>query len=166
MRLKHNNMHEPSQGPLWRLVRRLFHFYWRFSRGMTLGVRAVVLSPEGEVFLVRHSYTPGWHLPGGGVEPGQTLVDALAAELAEEGNILLDGPPALHGFFLNRSASRRDHVAVFVVRGFSVIGPRAADAEILEARFFPLAALPAGTTPGTQRRIAEAVDGAAPTPYW
>ena len=25
------------------LLRRIFHFYWRFARGMTLGVRAVVL---------------------------------------------------------------------------------------------------------------------------
>ena len=28
------------------LLRRAFHLYWRFARGMTLGVRAVVLDGE------------------------------------------------------------------------------------------------------------------------
>ena len=73
------------------VLRRLFHLYWRFARGMTLGVRAVVLDGENRVFLVKHSYVAGWHLPGGGVEVGETLRDALQRELAEEGRIELVG---------------------------------------------------------------------------
>src|ERR1700709_2464574 len=94
------------------VVRRILHLYWRFARGMTLGVRAVVLDRDDRVFLVRHSYVPGWHLPGGGVEGGQTFGDALRRELAEEGRIELAGDPALHGIFLNSHVSPRDHVAV------------------------------------------------------
>ncbi|MEM9842987.1 MAG: NUDIX domain-containing protein, partial [Pseudomonadota bacterium] len=37
---------------------------------MTLGVRAIVENAEGQVLLVRHTYTPGLYLPGGGVERG------------------------------------------------------------------------------------------------
>ena len=37
------------------LLRRLFHAYFLVVRGMTLGVRAVVLDAENRVFLVRHS---------------------------------------------------------------------------------------------------------------
>src|SRR6201991_4393013 len=100
------------------LLRGVLHFYWRFARGMTLGVRAVVLDGDNRVFLVKHSYVAGWHLPGGGVEVGETFRDALQRELMEEGRIEITGEPDLHGMFLNRHVSRRDHVAVYVIRQF------------------------------------------------
>src|SRR5262249_47385450 len=96
-------------------LRRALHLYWRFARGLTLGVRAVVLDGSGRVFLVKHSYVEGWHFPGGGVEPGETVRDALERELLEEGNIRPVEAPALHGVFYNPAGSRRDHIAVFVV---------------------------------------------------
>ena len=46
-------------------IRRVLHVYWRFARGMTLGVRALVIGEDGRIFLVKHSYVNGWHLPGG-----------------------------------------------------------------------------------------------------
>ena len=94
------------------LIRRLLHFYWRFSRGATLGVRAMVIDGAGRIFLIKHSYVDGWHLPGGGVETGETFLGALARELAEEGNIVMTAPPVLHGIFFNKRTSRRDHVAL------------------------------------------------------
>src|ERR1700730_17748130 len=100
------------------IVRRLFHLYWWATRGMTLGVRGVVVDGTGRVFLVEHSYVAGWHFPGGGVEVGETLRDALARELVEEGNIVLTGTPSLHGVYFHDAYSRRDHIAVFVVRDF------------------------------------------------
>src|SRR6266849_7398291 len=91
-------------------VRRVLHFYWRFARAMTLGVRALVIDGKGRIFLVKHSYVSGWHLPGGGVEAGETIAQALARELREEGNIELDAPSRLHGIYFNDRESRRDHV--------------------------------------------------------
>lgn len=147
-------------------VRRFLHLYWRFSRGLTMGVRAIVVDGQGRVFLIRHSYVAGWHLPGGGVEPGETLIAALTRELAEEGNITLAEPPALHGVFFNSRVSRRDHVAVFVVRGFHQAQPPQPNREIIEHRFFAPDALPEGTTPGTRRRIAEVLRGVPIAERW
>ncbi len=148
------------------LLRRLFHLYWRIVRGMTLGVRGVVLDQNNRVFLVKHSYVAGWHLPGGGVEAGETIGDALARELEEEGGIALVGAPLLHGVFFNARISRRDHVAVYVVRDFvQQGGPRHAH-EIIDHGFFAPDALPADATRGTRARLDEVLKGAAVSQRW
>jgi len=147
-------------------LRRMFHLYWRFARGMTLGVRAVVLDGENRVFLVKHSYVSGWHLPGGGVEVGETFGDALRRELVEEGRIEMLGEPVLHGVFLNSHVSRRDHVAVYLVRHFSQDRPPEPNREIVASGFFEPGALPAETTEGTRLRISEVLENRPPIAIW
>jgi 8-oxo-dGTP pyrophosphatase MutT (NUDIX family) len=147
-------------------IRRFLHAYWRLWRGLTLGVRGIVVDGQGRVFLVRHSYVAGWHLPGGGVEPGETLMAALARELAEEGNIVLAETPPLHGLFFNSRVSRRDHVAVFLVRAFRQDGPPQANNEVVEHGFFHPDQLPDETTPATRRRIAEVFHGVPVAERW
>lgn len=151
---------------LTRMLQRVLHGYWRVSRGLTLGVRAAVLDDAGRVLLIRHTYAPGWHLPGGGVEAGETVLEALRRELLEEARIEMTGEARLSGIFFNRSLSRRDHVLVYVVRAFRVIGPRAPDWEIAEARFFPVADLPEGTTRATRARLDEILSGRTLSANW
>ncbi|QOZ67030.1 NUDIX domain-containing protein [Bradyrhizobium arachidis] len=141
------------------LLRHVFHTYFLFVRGMTLGVRAVVLDADNRVFLVRHSYVSGWYLPGGGVDYGETMEQAMRRELKEEGDIDLTGEAVLHGIFLNSHISRRDHVAVYVVRQFRQDRLPEPNHEIAECGFFAISALPEGTTPGTRLRLAEVLDG-------
>ncbi|MCW5704253.1 MAG: NUDIX domain-containing protein [Bradyrhizobium sp.] len=148
------------------LLRRIFHLYWRIARGMTLGVRGVVLDAEGKVFLIHHTYVSGWQLPGGGVETGETLLEALQRELMEEGRIELLAQPVLHGLFLNRHVSRRDHVAIYVIREFRQDRMPEPNREIAACGFFAVDALPADTTEGTRRRIAEVVHGHKPIATW
>ena len=146
---------------------KFFHIYFVLKRPMTLGVRALVLNEaEGTVFLVRHTYVPGWHLPGGGVERGETLMQGLVKELREEGNIELTGAPQLFGVYHNSRVSARDHVAMYVVRRFSQTSFRLPDREIAECGFFPLNALPEATTQSTRRRIAEVLEGRAAEEIW
>lgn len=147
------------------MIRRLLHVWWRFSRGLTLGVRAAVLDREGRVFLVRHGYSPGWHLPGGGVETGESFRQAMARELAEEANVV-NAKPMLHGIFQNAAATRRDHVVVYVVREFDCTGPVIPSFEIQESGFFPLDRLPEGITAGTRRRLDEILNGAPVSETW
>jgi ADP-ribose pyrophosphatase YjhB (NUDIX family) len=148
------------------VISRGLHFYWRFSRPATLGTRAIVVDGTGRIFLVKHSYVEGWHLPGGGVETGETLLEALARELAEEGNIRLGAAPQLFGIYFNKRISRRDHVALFIVRDFRQDGNPRPNHEIVEHGFFPLDALPQDTSRGTRARVAEVFGGAAVSELW
>ncbi len=156
----------PLRRALEPFIRPLLHLYWRFSRPATLGARAMVIDASGRVFLIKHSYVDGWHLPGGGVETGETLLTALARELAEEGNILMTALPVLHGVFFNSRVSRRDHVALYIVREFRQDGQPVPNREIIAHGFFAPDALPTDTGRATRARIAEVFDGAPVGEVW
>ena len=146
---------------------RLFHTYFLLRRPMTLGARGVILDEAARsVFLIRHTYVPGWQFPGGGVETGHTIEHTLAKELMEEGNIELTARPQLFAIYHNAHASMRDHVALDVCRSFRQTAPRLPDREIAETGFFRLDALPEGTTAATRRRLAEILDGAEISLTW
>lgn len=150
-----------------RFPTRLFLLFQRYRRGLTLGVRAVVLDANDRVLLIRHSYTPGWHFPGGGVEPRETIAEAMARELEEESGIALTGDAELFGLYLQRRYAARDHVAVYLCRHWrQARQPKFPNMEIAEARFFPLDALPADTTGATRRRLAEIAEGAPRATEW
>jgi ADP-ribose pyrophosphatase YjhB (NUDIX family) len=140
-----------------RIVARLGGLINSVRRPVTLGVRAIVRDAEGRVLLVRHTYVPGWYLPGGAVDRGESVGDALKRELLEEANIQMMGPPRLLAIYFNPRGGS-DHVALFEVTRFEQTSPRIADHEILEARFFPVDALPEGTTPSTRARLAGTED--------
>lgn len=142
-----------------------FRVWWRFSRGATLGVRGLATDAEGRVLLVRHTYRPGWFLPGGGVESGETAVEAATREMMEEGGVEATAPPRLIGFYANHASFKNDHVALYA---FEAWRPCAftAHQEIAERGFFPRDALPEGVTEGTRRRLAEAFEGRPPSPHW
>jgi 8-oxo-dGTP pyrophosphatase MutT (NUDIX family) len=144
---------------------RLLHVYFAFSRGMTLGVRAACFDAEGRVFLVRHTYVPGWHLPGGGVERGETGIAALAKELREEGNLEMTSSPSLFHIYFNGRISGRDHVLLYRVDVVQT-APRGADREIAECGFFDPASLPDGATEATRRRLAELSGEADLSHHW
>jgi 8-oxo-dGTP pyrophosphatase MutT (NUDIX family) len=155
-----------SESRLRLLPNKALLFLAQMRRRLSLGVRAAAIDAENRVFLVRHSYVPGWYLPGGGVEPGETTEEALSREMMEEGGIALDGAPELFGLYLNRGMSHRDHVAFYVCRAWTQKRqPKVPNAEIIACGFFPMDDLPEGATAATRRRIEE-IGGAARSLIW
>jgi ADP-ribose pyrophosphatase YjhB (NUDIX family) len=151
---------------LYKLIRPVLARLSLLTRGMTMGVRGAAFDADGRVLLVKHSYVPGWHLPGGGVERGETAEQALARELSEEGNVTLTAVPVLVGLYHQPAFSPRDHVALYMVRGFTWPGKPAPNGEIIDVGFFSPDALPEDTTPATRRRLAE-IRGETPiAPVW
>lgn len=148
------------------LKTRLFHTWFLLTRPMTLGVRALAFDAEGRILLVRHTYIRGWHLPGGGVEWGQTMLDALARELREEANVEFGLPPRLQSVHLNTRVTKRDHVVLYLCENVRQAAPKQRDREIEEARFFRLDDLPETVAASTATRIGEFNNGTAADPFW
>jgi ADP-ribose pyrophosphatase YjhB (NUDIX family) len=137
-----------------------------FGPRLTLGVRLLALDAAGRVFLVRHSYLPGLHLPGGAVDPGETCREAAVREAAEEGGLTLAAPPALFHVYMNPVGGRHDHVVLFVARDARQDRPRSASLEILAAGFHPVEPMPSGATRATRDRIAEVLAGRPGSDIW
>lgn len=122
---------------------------------MTMCSRVLVYDDNGQVLLVKHKHDGLWHLPGGGVEVGETLQEGAVRELLEETGVEALAPPVLKSAHLNLEHSMRDHIFLLLVpewrqkEGFSTNG------EIEEIGFFLTSALPINTTSGTKLRIGE-----------
>ncbi|WP_108661706.1 NUDIX domain-containing protein [Acuticoccus kandeliae] len=136
---------------------------------VTLGVRCVLIDTEERVLLVRHTYSKGWHFPGGGVDPGESTREAAVRELREETGIVMAAMPDFFGLYWNRSLAQRDHVAVYVSRGHPAVDPALVSpqaSEIAEVRLASIHDLPEGLTGPTERRFAELLTGADRSEIW
>lgn len=146
----------------WQKLRmRTFLLFAGMVRHVTLGVRVAVLDGD-RVLLIRHSYVPGWQLPGGGVEPGESAPEAGARELFEEAGLVPVDGLELFGFYHQSNAvTDRDHVALYVCRQHRVARDFRPGLEITGAEWFRLDQPPEGIADSAARRMAE-LAGAAP----
>lgn len=152
--------------PASRLVGRLLQPYWRLTRGQTLGAQGLVIDAESRILLIRHTYRPGWHFPGGGVEWDETLETALRRELLEEADVIVGPSPQLFGIYANFALFPRDHVALFIVRDWRRDRPPKPSAEIAEHGMFTVSELPDSIAAGTRRRIGEVMEGVPRSEHW
>jgi 8-oxo-dGTP pyrophosphatase MutT (NUDIX family) len=160
-----NEDHKVSRSPLTKLRILLTRPVLRLTRGMTLGARTAVIDTEGRFMLVKQTYAPGWIFPGGGVERGETCEEAARREVEEEAFITPTGPLQFMGLYSNEREMRGDHLAFYVLRDFEQQA-FVANMEIADARFFHPTELPERMNGGSRRRIAELLQGLAPSLHW
>ncbi|MFC6198764.1 NUDIX domain-containing protein [Ponticaulis profundi] len=144
---------------------RVFQSYFRMTRPLTLGVRAIVEDDEARVLLVRHTYVSGWYLPGGGVEKHETAEDALERELIEEAGVKLTGRPDLLGMFSNHAIFPNDHVLLYHIPDWTAV-EMTSRGEIADFQFMALNALPGDLARGTKERLLEWKHGRSFSKYW
>jgi 8-oxo-dGTP pyrophosphatase MutT (NUDIX family) len=154
-----------AQNVLPRLFFRTHSAWLRLRRPLTLGARIAIRDEGGAFLLVRHTYRPGWFLPGGGVHKWESFEQCAIREAREEAGVEVTALDALFGLYTNFTAERCDHVALFVARDWRDAGFRRS-LEIAEARFFPFDDLPDTTTPAMRRRIDEIVGRRPRDSFW
>jgi ADP-ribose pyrophosphatase YjhB (NUDIX family) len=137
----------------------------RVTRGMTLGVRAVVRDDQGRFLVVRQSYTHGWIFPGGGVERGETPLQSLARELEEEAAVKLIGQPQMHGLFSNHANFPGDYVAVYCVSEYED-GTWQPSMEITGRAFLTREEIEQDCSDAMRRRLAELAGETEPAGIW
>jgi 8-oxo-dGTP diphosphatase len=114
-------------------------------RRPVVGVAVVARDEGGRYLLVRRADTGTWALPGGTLEWGETLRSCIDRELREETNAAPRSEPALVGVYSEPWRDPRFHgVTVLAECRVAAPDPKAENpVEILEARFFTEAELPA-----------------------
>lgn len=149
-----------------RLRTRAYLFVIGVKRHVTLGARAALI--EGDrVFLIRHTYLPGWQFCGGGVEAGESAELAAGREMEEETGYRATGPMQLFGLYhVSNNVTNRDHAALYLCRDFEQVRPFQPDMEIAEAGWFAIDALPPEVSPATRRRIGEIFFGEPASSTW
>ncbi|MBS0232389.1 MAG: NUDIX domain-containing protein [Proteobacteria bacterium] len=133
---------------------------------VTLGAQGLIVDEASRVLLIRHGYRPGWHFPGGGVERGEEVEDALVREVLEETGVIILQPPRLVGAYAHFAEYPGDHIVLFMIRHWRRDATPRPNTEIAEQAFFALDALPDGLSPGTFRRLQEVFGRAEPSSAW
>jgi 8-oxo-dGTP diphosphatase len=133
-----------------------------------LAVSAAIIR-DGKVLVVRRARKPAlgiYTLPGGGVETGETLVEAVTREVREETSLEI-APVALAG---HREAIMRDpqggverHFVILCFAARWLAGEPKLNEELDDARWLDPADLPAlRTTEGLAEIVAAAVERLTP----
>jgi len=128
------------------------------------GAHAMIEDGEGRVLLVRHTYMPGWFFPGGGVNRGEPALDAVKREMREEVGLQSCETCDLFGLYTRKHIWTTNVIAFFHVKG--ALLDFKPNAEIAEAKFFPLDAPPEGTGAGALRRFEERAKRKEKSLYW
>jgi len=119
----------------------------------TIGAFAIIFDAERRVLLSHRRDIDAWNLPGGGVETGETPVEAVMREVTEETGLEV-AVDRLVGVYTN--TRRDDIVFTFVCRVTG--GALQLTEESSDHRYCALTEMPRSLTPKNVERIREALE--------
>jgi ADP-ribose pyrophosphatase YjhB (NUDIX family) len=117
-----------------------------------IGVFALIFDDQGRILLGHRRDTNWWNLPGGGMELGETVDEAVRREVREETDLEVE-VERLVGVY---SKPQKQEV-VLTFRCHITGGTLQPTEETSESRFFPPDAIPANTLPKHRQRIEDAL---------
>jgi 8-oxo-dGTP diphosphatase len=117
-----------------------------------IGVFALIFNNEKQILLGHRRDIDWWNLPGGGMESGETVDEALCREVREETGLEVK-VERLIGVY---SKPQKQEV-VLTFRCQVIGGTLQSTEEIRESRFFTPDALPGNTLPKHRQRIEDAL---------
>ncbi len=132
---------------------KIVKIYWKIFRPQTLGVNLLLIN-DGKVLLVEHSYTKGYHFPGGGVKRGEMFDGALKREILEELGLDIYNLQ-LFGVYQNTKQGKIDTIIVFLSTQPVDLNKAKLSSEINRADFYSLDGLPPDISPGCRKRLQE-----------
>ena len=134
-------------------------------RRPVVGIAAAARTLDGRWLLVRRADTGEWALPGGTLEWGEALRDAVRRELAEEAGVDEVDLGEVSGVYSRPERDPRFHAVTVVVhaRVGAPVRPPQNPVEIREARFFLDQELPQKLSHGMSQMLDDARAGRR---YW
>lgn len=134
-------------------LKKIKDFIFSFLPFKTFGVQALVIKGKN-VLLIKHTYISGWYTIGGGVERGESCLQAIIRELKEEADISVLKGPELFGLYYKTYGRLNHHVAFYICKDFHE-GPKFSKTEVLQKKWFPLSNLPKDLSFPNRMRIEE-----------
>ena len=130
----------------------------------SLGVNIAIIE-NGKVLLTQREDFEYWVLPGGGVEPGETVAQAARREAQEETGLEVELTRLVGLYYRPATPPWGGHVALFAARPVGgELQPQ--PSEVANEAYFDAAAIPADHMPWMPRRIQDALDGVGGSLTW
>lgn len=123
-----------------------------------------LIERDGKVLLVRHSYVPGWLLPGGGVARGEAAEHTVIREMREEIGLVRCGTPELFGLYSRKAGWATNVIVLYRLRDaeFTFVP----NLEIREIQFADPENPPQGTPLSVATRLKEFAGLQPRSPFW
>jgi len=117
-----------------------------------IGVFALIFDDEGRILLGHRRDVDWWNLPGGGMEVGETVDEALCREVREETGLDVEV-----GQLVGVYSKPQKQEVVLAFRCRVIGGTLQPTEETRESRYFSPGALPTNTLPKHRQRVEDAL---------